>query len=138
MKNALYIILGLGGLFYLLKSRVVTMPTTTPTPTPTPTPVKPIAIKTTTTKPKVNLAVTPIPPPAFKINDILTLKMPFVNDKSFNMPFGKQTGNIHEGIYLGYSPVYGNWIKLRATFPQGIYNVPTTKDVWVKATNWKK
>ena len=137
MKNALYIILGLGGLFYLLKSRVVATPA--PAPTPTPTPVKPTAIKTTTTKPKIiDNSKTPIPPPAFKVNDILKVKLPFLQDMSYTMPFGTTTGNVKEGIYLGYSPNFGNWIKIRATFPQGIYNVPTTKDVWVRATNWVK
>jgi hypothetical protein len=136
MKNTIFIILGLGGLFYLLKSRITTTPTTAPTPTPTP--VKPTGVKTTTTKPKIDLSKTPIGPPAFKINDILRVKLPFLQDMSYDMPFGKQTGNVKEGIYLGYSSVYGNWIKIRATFAQGIYNVPTTRDVWVKAINWKK
>ena len=137
MKNAIYIILGLGGLFYLLKSRIVATPA--PAPTPTPTPVKPTTLKPTATKPKkVDKSITPLPPPAFKVNDILKVKLPFLQDMSYTMPFGTTTGNVKEGIYLGYSPVYGNWIKIRATFAQGIYNVPTTKDVWVKATNWKK
>jgi hypothetical protein len=135
MKNTILIILGLGGLWYFLKRKDITPVTPI---TPTPTPVKPTGIKTTTTKPKIDLSKTPLPPPAFKINDILRVKLPFLQDMSFDMPFGKQTGNVKEGIYLGYSPVYGNWIKIRATFAQGIYNVPTTRDVWVKATNWKK
>lgn len=136
MKNTIFIILGLGGLFYLLKSRIKTTPA--PTPTPTPTPVKPTKVKTTTTKPKIDLSKTPIPPPAFKINDILKVKLPFLQDMSYTMPFGTTTGMVKEGIYLGYSPVYGNWIKIRATFAKGLYNMPTTQDVWVRATNWKK
>lgn len=136
MKNAIYIILGLGGLFYLLKSRVVATPA--PAPAPTPTPVKPTTLKPTATKPKKDLSKTPLPPPAFKVNDILKVKLPFLQDMSYTMPFGTTTGNVKEGIYLGYSPVYGNWIKIRATFAKGLYNVPTTQDVWVRATNWKK
>lgn len=141
MKNTILIILGLGGLFYLLKDKLT--PTAQPTPTPGPTP-KPTPGTTpgTTPKPKTpvkaNQTMAPLPPPAFKINDILKLKLPFVQDISYEVPFGKVVGPIKEGIYLGYSPVYGNWIKLRATYYSGLYNAPSTRDVWVRATNWTK
>lgn len=140
MKNTIFIILGLGGLYYFFKKKNVTPSQAL---TPTPTAIKPTAIKTTntkptTTKPKVDLTKTPLPPPAFKINDILKLKIPFVADMSYELPFGKTIGNIKEGIYLGYSPVYSNWIKLRATYYTGIYKAPMVKDVWVRATNWIK
>lgn len=135
MKNTIFIILGLGGLYYFFKKKNVTPSQAL---TPTPTAIKTTNTKLTTTKPKVDLTKTPFPPPAFKINDILKLKIPFVADMSYELPFGKTIGNIKEGIYLGFSPVYSNWIKLRATFYTGIYKTPMVKDVWVRTTNWIK
>ena len=138
MKNTIFLILGLGGLWYFLKRKDVTPVTPITATTRSTKPIKGKALKDTATKPKIDLSKTPLPPPAFKVNDILKLKMPFVGDMAYEFPFLRPIKNIKEGIYLGYSPVYGNWIKLRTTFNTGLYNAPTTKDVWVKATNWIK
>ena len=78
----------------------------------------------------------PLPPPPFKVNSLIKLKIPYVKDESYDVPFGKFAGNVKDGIYLGYSPVYKDFIKIRATFYSGLYNVPTTRDVWVNIKKW--
>jgi hypothetical protein len=133
MKNTIFIILGLGGLFYYFKNKNKSV-----------TPVTPVTPKpTTTTKPKTKpktkpTTMAPLPPPPYKVNDILKVKLPYLSDTAYNLPFGTTAGQIKEGIYLGYSPVYKDFIKLRATYYSGIYNAPNTKDVWVNSKKWSK
>ena len=137
MKNTIFIILGLGGLFYYFKNKNKSATDIIPvTPKPsTGTKPKP----TTGTKPAIAPQImAPLPPPPYKVNDILKVKLPYLSDTAYNLPFGTSAGLIKEGIYLGYSPVYKDFIKLRATFYSGIYNVPTTKDIWVNSKKWTK
>ena len=143
MKNTILIILGLGGLFYLLKDKLTPTAQPTPTPTPTPTPgttpgTTPGKKKPTVKTTKAPILMAPLPPPPYKLNDILKLKLPLLQDMSYELPFGKTIGPIKEGIYLGYSPVFKDWIRLRATYYSGLYNAPNTRDVWVRAKNWTK
>lgn len=131
--NKLILILGLGTLFYFIKKKNAPL-----TVEPTPTEPKEAKGKPKATKPKKATEQAPIVPPPFKINDVLIPRPPRKSDTAYTLPFGKAINPVKEGLYLGYSSQYKNWIKLRVTFYTGTYQVPTTSDVWVNLNNWIK
>lgn len=136
MKNTILIILG-GGLAYYFYNKLKSKQTAAATPPPATTPPVIVAIpKTPKPQPKVILPPTP-KAPKFPLNSKLNLKLPTYQEPVYINPNGKLLGNIKTAEYIGYSPIYANWIKVKIVVPEGMYNIPTIKEAWTKLPHWQ-
>jgi hypothetical protein len=135
-NNILYIILG-GSVLYYFYNKNKTQKAAAAAATAAATPPVIVAIpKIKKPQPKVILPPTP-KAPNFPLLSKLNLKLPIFTEKVYDNPNGKILGAAKTAEYIGYSPIYKDWIKLKIVVPVGIYNIPTIKEVWSKSTNWK-
>jgi len=138
MKNKfIYLILGGGLAYYFYNKFKTNKQTEAAAATAATTPPVIVAIpKVKNPQPKVILPPTP-KAPNFPLNSKLNLKLPTYTEPVYINPNGKLLGNVKTAEYIGYSPIFKNWIKVKIVVPVGMYNLPTIKEAWTKLPHWQ-